>query len=332
MRVSIQRTFRSLVGAIALAAAGLSSTAMAKELSFAIFHSKADAFSIAEDKWMSTITSKTNGRVTFKPAYSGSLVSLTEAFEAVSTGTVDVAVTAASVLSGRVRDVSPFEPVGAYPTGAAFGKMMEEAEPLLRDIFRPHNVMYLWSTGAPGVSNVCRGSHTKAPADYKGLKIRAAGRWQSAQVSALGGSPIVMDPGSLYQGLQTGTIDCAVITNNLILSFKLFEPARFITDLGMPVNLLMYIINEKTFNALSADDRAVIMAASREATAGAMQPVMKAQDEALEKIVAAGGSVYRLTDAERKAFVTANQTMYNDIRKFVGDNGRKLMDVLERHR
>jgi TRAP-type C4-dicarboxylate transport system substrate-binding protein len=315
--------------AVVLATGG---PAAAIDLRFSIFHTKTDAFSIAEDKWMEAVTKRTDGRIKFKPAYAGSLFTLTEAFDAVQSGAVEVALVAVSVLSGKLPDVSPFEPLGAYSEGPRFAEMMREAEPILDALFAQHKVVYLWSQGAPSVINVCRNKHTKLPEDYKGVKLRAAGRWQAFQMRALGASPIVLDPGSQYQALQTGTIDCALAVNNLALSFKLHEPAKFITQYLMPVNLTIILMNPKVFESLSTEDRKIVREVSRETTMGSMLPMMEAQNAAAAKLKEQGANIYYLTDAERKIFQETSRGVYEEIRKVVGEPGRKLLDLMSRYR
>lgn len=317
---------------VALLALVLAAPVMAADLQFAIFHPKTDAFAIAEDKWMEAITKRTGGRVRFKPAYAGSLVTITEAYDAVQSGTVEVALTAASFLSGKVPDMSPFEPLGAYPEGARFAEMMKEAEPVIEAIFTRHKVAYMWSQPASGVINVCRGKHTKLPQDYKGLKIRAAGKWQAAQMRALGASPVFMDPGSQFQALQTGTIDCALSVNNLALSFKLFEPARFVTQYGLPVNLTVVLMNQKVFEGLSPEDRKIVREVSRETTATAVGPLVAAQAAAGAKLKEQGANIYALSDAERKSFQEGTRPIYDEMAKTMGDQGKKLLEIINRYR
>jgi len=319
----------ALLLAVLLIAAG---PASALELQYAIFHPKGDAFSIAEDKWMKAVTERTQGRVTFKPAYAGSLVTLTEAFDAVQSGTVHLALTAVSVLSGKVPDVSAFEPLGYYSEDARYNEMMQQAEPLLESIFAQHKVVYLWGQPGVGVINVCRNKHTKLPQDYKGVKLRAAGKWQAFQMRALGASPVVTDPGAVFQALQTGTIDCVLFVNNLALSFKLYEPAKFITEYGMPVNLSITLMNPKVFESLSPEDRKIIRDVSRETTAGALSPLVQAQTADANKLKELGANLYYLTEAEKKAFREASRGVFDEIRKAAGEQGKKLVDLMAKYR
>ncbi len=317
---------------VLLALVGLAGPATAIDLRYSMFHSKTDAFSIATDKWMEAVTKRTDGRVKFRPAYSGTLFTATEVFDAVQTGAVEMALVNAGVLSGKVPDISAFEPLGAYAEGPRWAEMMKQADPLLESLFAQHKLVYLWSQGAPSVAIVCRNKHMKTPEDYKGVKLRAAGRWQAFQMRALGASPIVLDVGSQYQALQTGTIDCTLAVNNLALSFKLHEPAKFITAYGMPVNLVMTVINPKVWDSISPDDRRVIRDISRETTLASMLPLMEAQTAAATRMKEQGANIYYLTEAERKLFQDASRSVYEEIRKSAGDIGKKLLDIMAPYR
>ena len=326
-------SLRAASGAVLLLVLLIAAPATAADLRFSIFHTKADAFSVPEDKWMEAVTKQTGGRIKFKPGYAGTLFTITEAFDAVQSGAVELGLTAASVLSGKVPDVSPFEPLGAYAHGGSrYAEMLKEIEPIFEAVFAQHNVVYLWSYGGPGVTNVCRSKHTKLPDDYKGLKLRPAGRWQGFQMRALGASPVVIDPGSVYQALQTGTIDCALSNNNLTLSFKLHEPAKFVTQYVLPVNWVFYLMSKKAFEALSPEDRRILRETSREASLTGFALVAEAQNASVAKLREQGANLHPLTDAERKAFQEASRGVYDEIRKTVGEAGKKILEITARYR
>ena len=310
----------------------IATSAVAADLQYAIFHPKTDILAAMEDKWMEEVTKRTAGRVKFKPAYAGSLVSLVEAFDAVQSGTVEMAMTNAAVLSGKISDVSPFEPLGAYPEDARYANLMKEVEPILASLFNRHNVTYLWSTGTPGVSNLCRTKFIKTPEDYKGLKVRVAGRWQTLQVRTLGGSAVAIDPGSLFQALQLGTVDSTYFVNNLALSFKIYEVAKFVAQYQLPVNLNIHLMNKKVFSSLSAEDQKIIQDVSRQTTATALAPVVEAQAGFAAKMKELGANIYTLTAAERKAFHDAWKPIYEEMRKSLGDDGKKLLTIMEKYR
>ena len=64
-------------------------------------------------------------------------------------------------------------------------------------------------------------------ADLKGMKIRAPGGFQTQYIKALGAEPVFMPLGDVYLALETGTIDGLVTCPPLVLSFKLYEVAKY---------------------------------------------------------------------------------------------------------
>jgi TRAP-type C4-dicarboxylate transport system substrate-binding protein len=72
---------------------------------------------------------------------------------------------------------------------------------------------------------------TKKPvrslADTKGLKVRSPGGHQTHYIRALGAEPVFMPLGDVYLAMETGTIDGIVTCPPLVLSFKLYEVAKY---------------------------------------------------------------------------------------------------------
>lgn len=65
--------------------------------------------------------------------------------------------------------------------------------------------------------------------DLKGLKIRVPSRNSGLLVEAWGGSPVSMPVSEIYNALQTGVIDGAMIDGTGINAFKLGEVANYVT-------------------------------------------------------------------------------------------------------
>jgi len=70
--------------------------------------------------------------------------------------------------------------------------------------------------------------------DIKGLKVRSPGGHQTHYIKALGAEPVFIPLGDVYLAMETGTIDGIVTCPPLVLSFKLYEVAKFglITTFG----------------------------------------------------------------------------------------------------
>ena len=140
-------------------------------------------------------------------------------------------ITSAAV-SGQLRYMGYTEAVTGMTTDPA--KLVSSLN-ALRLVFEKNlsevSVEYLWSQTSGESIALCRNKFLKTPADWKGTKVRAAGRWQSEQIKAIGGSPQALDPSEIYLALQNGTVDCTLSVTILAPSLKLEQVAPKVTFL-----------------------------------------------------------------------------------------------------
>ena len=100
-----------IAGALALAIA----PARSASFDVAIFHTERDAFADNYKFWAAEVEKRTQGRVQFKPHYSGALTSVVETFAAVRRGVVPIGLTAASFSAGVVPALAYLEVIGGMP-------------------------------------------------------------------------------------------------------------------------------------------------------------------------------------------------------------------------
>lgn len=305
-------------------------TAGAVTLDLSIFHSERSAWNNSLTFWMSEIKKRTEGRVQFRPFYSGSLSKINETFKAVRDGSVPVGTTSAASVSGRFPALAYVEAEAGMPNDAkgwleAVGKL----RPILNELFEKQGVKFVWLYPSFGGTVDCREKHLKMPADWKGLKVRTAGRWQHQQILQLGASPVAIDPAEQYLGLQNRTLDCVLSNNEITLGFKLYEPAPKVTHLRVPVNVGIFLANPRIWNRIAAADRAIIEQVSVEAERVAAEYLDPLQETLMSKINAAGGEVYSLSDAERAAFVAAIRPVFDKMDKETGADGKRVRAILE---
>jgi TRAP-type C4-dicarboxylate transport system substrate-binding protein len=280
----------------------LTTPAAAASFDVSLFHSERDALAEQFKFFAAEVEKRTEGRVQFKPHYSGALTSMVETLNAVKNGIVPVGLTAASFASGAIPAFAYLEIMGGLPSSVeASTKAMDAVQPVVTDLLRRYGVEFLFMQPTFDVIVVCSGKHLKMPADWNGMKVRAAGRWQSQQVAALGASPTAIDPGEQYLALQNKTVDCALSVPNLALSLKLYEVAPKITALRQAVNATMYVMNPQSWRQISAADQGVIRKVGTEAmhrSVGYLHGVVNKAKDAMKQ---AGADIYELNDAERKA-------------------------------
>jgi TRAP-type C4-dicarboxylate transport system substrate-binding protein len=317
--------------------AGLCSAAMlvgataapAETLELTVFYNDKDNFGDSMRWWVDEVKERTEGRVLIKPVYNGALAKLPETLDAVRDGAVPMGVGLASFMTGVMPTLAYFEMIGGLPSSAPdASKVLTQHWGDVRNLFKSQGVVPLWGQVAFGTGVICRDKFLKSAADWKGQTVRAAGRWQSKQITAMGATPVPIDPGELYVALQNGTVKCALMNPTIIKSLRLYEVAPYYTNMDLPSNLMTYIINDDSWKKLSDKDRATISATSMEAMNQSIPYIKQKMDEQISAITAGGGKVYAATPEERKTFMTASQPILKEIGAAAGAAGKPIGDAL----
>lgn len=294
-------------------------------IDIAVFHTERDAFGEPMRWWMAEVEKRSAGRIKFKAHYSGALVKITEALNATKNGVVPMAIVAPSFVSGQIPAMAYLEVIGGFPSKPEDNeKALAQLKPEMERLFRAQGVEFLFQVPSFGGAVVCREKHLKSPADWKGLKVRTAGRYQAQQIQALGGSPAAIDPAEQYIALQNKTVDCALTVNNLGLALKLHEVAPKVTQLRLPGNSLIYIMNARVWAALPEADRTLLKTVGREAEIRGIKMIWDVQAAAVATMKAQKADVAELTDAELKAFREAVKPVFEAIDKASGDSGKAI--------
>ncbi len=160
----------------------------------------------------------------------------------------------------------------------------------------------------------------KAPADFKGLKLRIqSSKVLEEEVRALGGLPQVMAFSEVYNALMTGVVDG---TENPISNFytqKMHEVQKHLslTDhgyLGYAV-----IVNKKFWDGLPADVRGQLEEAMKEATNYANKIAKDQNDRDLDSVRKSGKTqVYTPTKEEKAALKQALVPVHQKMESRIG--------------
>jgi TRAP-type C4-dicarboxylate transport system substrate-binding protein len=127
---------------------------------------------------------------------------------------------------------------------------------LARD-FKDTKVLMLWNSDTASLMSKSKPLRTLE--DLKGLKIRTPSAAQSAQLDALGATPIDMPVTQIYNNLDRGVIDASMIPMSAALDFKLIEVAKHYTvDAPLGRSPFLVAMNKGRYEKLPADLRKVI--------------------------------------------------------------------------
>ena len=87
------------------------------------------------------------------------------------------------------------------------------------------------------------------PADMKGMKLLTVGT-RTNYVRALGGVPVMIDPGEWYMSLDKGLVEGMYFLTPVIGVFKLESQFNYHTVIDSSATVNMFIYNEKKWNQL----------------------------------------------------------------------------------
>lgn len=145
----------------------------------------------------------------------------------------------------------------------------------------------------------------RTPDDVAGLKIRVSGAAAAAVIEGLGGTPVQMPAGEIYNSLQTGLIDGVITGSSAVGDFRLDEVANSYT-FGAPLGRIAFylVMNKDRYDGLSDENRAALDAiAGAELSQHAEEGWNGRADEVIGLMSSAGdNTVYTLTDDEAAAF------------------------------
>lgn len=160
----------------------------------------------------------------------------------------------------------------------------------------------------------------KAPADFKGLKMRIqSSKVLEEEVRALGALPQVMAFSEVYQALQTGVVDG---TENPISNFytqKMHEVQKHLTLSNHGYLGYAVIVNKKFWDGLPADVRTTLEGAMADATKYANQIAEQQNLRDLESVKKSGKTtVYTPTPAEKAALKAALVPVHKKMESRIG--------------
>lgn len=145
-------------------------------------------------------------------------------------------------------------------------------------------------------------------ADVQGLKLRVPSRNAGLVVTAWGGTPVSMPASEIYNAMQTGVIDGAMIDATALAAFRLNEVTNHITT-GMDTTISNFflIMNRDSFEDLSGDQQQVVQDAGRQLALDANAAWLARSEAGLAEFgKTAGKEVITLTPDAAAAFDAAS--------------------------
>ena len=199
--------------------------------------------------WTQNIEEVSGGQVQITHYPGGTLVSLTDQYDAVVSGLVDMAMVEPDITPGRF-PLSEYNLLPLlFPDGPVAARVNYEI--LEKYAFETEwNEVKVLMTPALPPMNYHGTKELKVLDDFQGLKIRSGGKVEEWIIEALGGTPVEMETGDLSTSLERGMVDGAFLTNSAVNAFGVRDVTQHRTRCGLYSRVWVIIMNLQVWESL----------------------------------------------------------------------------------
>lgn len=327
---------RFIVSALALALTGVAAPALADDcqdgevvIKFSHVvaetgHPKGEAAAALADR----INSEMDGSACMQVFPSSQLYDDDKVMEALLLGDVQLASPSLSKFGAYTRklgvfdlpflfnDVAAMERFLATPEGASLLTSMED--------YGYVGLGYIYN----GMKHFSADEPLMTPADAAGKKFRIqTSDVAAAMIDALGANAQKLAFAEVYGALQQGVVDGQENTYTNIYTQKFFEVQDGITETNHQMLSYLTVTTQDFLDSLDDATREQFLTIYNEVMAEMNAKANQLNDEAKEKIVAAGGTIRTLTPEQRQAWVDAMKPVWG---QFEEEIGKDIIDAAER--
>jgi TRAP-type transport system periplasmic protein len=272
---------------------------------------------ISGEHFAKLIEERTDGRYRVEIYGQNTLGNQRELIESLQTGAVDFAVTGGGALASFFPKTQVFDLPFLFRDASAAEKLLdgEIGEELFADMRERNIVGLAWGTaGFRHMQNAVR--PVSKPEDLAGLKIRIQpSPVFAALFEAVGAIPVPVDFAEVYTALQQGTVDGVELPVAAIHANKLYEVTKYNTLSGHSYNLAPFMMNQRRFDSLSAEDQEIFMQAGREAVVLIRQLFADNEDRLIKELEDLG---METSTIDFDAFSAAMAPVYDQFKDRIG--------------
>jgi TRAP-type mannitol/chloroaromatic compound transport system substrate-binding protein len=186
---------------------------------------------------------------------------------------------------------------------------------LMREFYAKYNIVNFPGGNTGAQMGGWYRKEIKSAADIKGLKFRVGG-FAGKVIERMGGVPQNIPGGEIYQALEKGTIDAAEWIgpyDDLKLGFNKVAPYYYYPGWWEGGPQLDFFFNDKAFNALSPEYKAMVESAAAEAHI-VMQARYDARNPAaLKQLVSAGTKLRPFSNDLMAGAFKQSMALYSEI-------------------
>ncbi len=269
------------------------------------------------DTFAKKVSDLSGGKFQISTHAAGELMPAFGVVDGVQAGTVEVAHTAPYYFFGK----DPTFAIGcAIPFGLNSRQMtawMFEGNgmKLMREFYAKYNIVNFPAGNTGAQMGGWFRKKIESTADMKGLKFRIGG-FAGKVIERIGGVPQNIPAGEIYQALEKGTIDAAEWVgpyDDERLGLNKIAPNYAYPAWWEGGPQLDIYVNDKAYNGLSAEYKAIIDCASAFAHVDMQAKYDARNPAALKRLVASGTKLFRFPKEMMDAAFKESQALYSEL-------------------
>jgi TRAP-type C4-dicarboxylate transport system substrate-binding protein len=220
-------------------------------------------------RFKKAVEKRTGGEVKVKIFWANSLVHAKELLEATQVGTVDLADLPVSYFSDKLRLIQvaslPFSVSDEVEQRDGLLRVIKKVPQVVKELERFKHV--LLAVTATSSYQLPSRSPIRNLADLQGKKVGTFGKTLPKVIQASGARPVSISGGEMYEALQRGTIDARALSYESSKRFKLYEVAKYMSDvnLGMVAGVNLLSINQDIWKSLSSANQKILLEEGKKA-------------------------------------------------------------------
>jgi TRAP-type C4-dicarboxylate transport system substrate-binding protein len=256
-------------------------------------------------EWAEELERRSGGRLVVDIYPSEQLGKMSQQYNLVRRGDVDIAWMMHGIPAGRFPLMELTHLPLIFDSGEQASQVLMDLVPeFLAEEHRGVKILYLFGH-SPGVVHTS-GRAVRVPADFQGLRIRHPSSVIGETLRAWGASPAGMPTSELASNLDKGVIDGLVIPYDGVAAFRLAPYIDYSTELFSYVNSFGVLMNPASYARLPPDLQRLIDDTTGKAAARAVGARWDASEIPGRAYMAANGvEIIELSDAERARFLDA---------------------------
>ena len=244
------------------------------------------------------VNERSEGRIVATANFGAEHGSQAEQVEMTRIGALDMVVASpGSGLGPLVPELASFELPFSYDDNDHFRRVLLGMEEEVSSRVEPFGFVAM-AGQSQGARHILTQRPVRELGDLQGLVMRGPNATYVAMFEHLGAAGTTTDWTEVYTALQTGVIDGAEASPDMLNSMRFQDQAHYLTITGHIIANVFYFFNQDWWNALPADLQELVREAAHDAAVFQGEIDDIAQVASLEAMIADGVEVIELHDIE----------------------------------